>query len=374
MTGENFRRFSDTTGSPCAQPWRHANACPYGCARGLWKSLTVQWEWPVHVHHYNESLITGNWTVCSIFCSTLLEWCWWARYAASSSREGHCGLVAALPRSHGLSNFSEPCVHYNIQSRGFETSRDLTIRRLSVEAQGPPKCTHDIPLIILHNIALRPLTHWGQVTHICVSKLTIIGSDNGMSPGRRQAIIWTNAGVLSIGPVGTNFSEILFEIYTFSFKKMHLNMSSGKWRPFCLGLNVLNSVYSVEVERSATHWFLCYWWVRPFTAMTSCETALSPTTLRLTANMCRLRGVSLWERFTWDFGLSNFLYISHWFLIIQHQIIEWQWRFLYAMRLWHVQCVVITFIRNWISGIILLWNHTDGYLNTLWNAAELRFR
>ena len=44
------------------------------------------------------------------------------------------------------------------------------------------------------------LTHWGQVTHICVSKLTIIGSDNGLSPGRRQAIIWTNAVVLFIGP------------------------------------------------------------------------------------------------------------------------------------------------------------------------------
>ena len=37
------------------------------------------------------------------------------------------------------------------------------------------------------------LTHWGWVTHICVSKLTFIGSDNGLSPGRRQAIIWTNA-------------------------------------------------------------------------------------------------------------------------------------------------------------------------------------
>ena len=37
------------------------------------------------------------------------------------------------------------------------------------------------------------LTHWGRVTHICVSKLTIIGSDNGLSPDRRQAIIWTNA-------------------------------------------------------------------------------------------------------------------------------------------------------------------------------------
>ena len=53
------------------------------------------------------------------------------------------------------------------------------------------------------------LTHWGRVTHICVSNLAIIGSDNGLSPGRRQAIIWTNAGILSIGPFGTNFSEIL---------------------------------------------------------------------------------------------------------------------------------------------------------------------
>ena len=53
------------------------------------------------------------------------------------------------------------------------------------------------------------LTHWGKVTHICVSKLTIISSDDGLSPGRRQAIIWTNAGVLLVGRFGTNFSEIL---------------------------------------------------------------------------------------------------------------------------------------------------------------------
>ena len=83
------------------------------------------------------------------------------------------------------------------------------------------------------------LTHWGRVTHICVNKLIIIGSDNGLSPGRRQAIIWTNAGILLIGPLGTNFSEILIEILTFSFKKMHLKMPSGKWRQSCLGLNVL---------------------------------------------------------------------------------------------------------------------------------------
>ena len=88
----------------------------------------------------------------------------------------------------------------------------------------------------------RSLTHWGRVTHICVNKLTIIGSDNGLSPGRRQAIIRTNARILLIGHLGTSFSEILIEICTFSFNKMHLKMSSGKCRPFYLGLNVLTSM------------------------------------------------------------------------------------------------------------------------------------
>ena len=79
------------------------------------------------------------------------------------------------------------------------------------------------------------------MTHICVSKLTIIVSDNGLSPNRRQAIIWTNAGILLIGPLGTNFSEILIKILTFSLKKMRLKVSSAKRRPFCLGLNVLTN-------------------------------------------------------------------------------------------------------------------------------------
>ena len=66
----------------------------------------------------------------------------------------------------------------------------------------------------------KSLTHWDWETLICVSKLSIIGSDNGFSPGRRHAIIWTNAGILLIGPLGMNFSEILIEIYIFSFKNM----------------------------------------------------------------------------------------------------------------------------------------------------------
>ena len=79
------------------------------------------------------------------------------------------------------------------------------------------------------------------MTHICVSKLTIIGSDNGLSPGQRQAIFWTNAGILLIGPLRTNFNEISIAIHKFSFKKIHFKMSSGKWRPSCLGLNVLRA-------------------------------------------------------------------------------------------------------------------------------------
>ena len=60
-------------------------------------------------------------------------------------------------------------------------------------------------------------SHWGQVTHICVVD-------------RCQAIIWSNAGILSIGPIGTNFSEILIGIQIFSFKKVHLKTSSAKFK------------------------------------------------------------------------------------------------------------------------------------------------
>ena len=63
------------------------------------------------------------------------------------------------------------------------------------------------------------LTPWGRVTHICVDDLTIIGSDNGLSPSRRQAIIWTNVGILLIVRLRANFSEILFKIHSFSLKK-----------------------------------------------------------------------------------------------------------------------------------------------------------
>ena len=77
--------------------------------------------------------------------------------------------------------------------------------------------SHDTNFVVTGGNELM-LTHWGRVTHICFSKLTIIGSDNGLSPGCRQAIFWTNAGILLIGPLGTNLSDILVGIQTFSFR------------------------------------------------------------------------------------------------------------------------------------------------------------
>ena len=69
-----------------------------------------------------------------------------------------------------------------------------------------------------------------------------IDSDNGLSPDRRQAIIWISAGILTIGPLGTNFSEILSKIQNCSFMKMHFKMLSGKWRPFCPGGDELRRI------------------------------------------------------------------------------------------------------------------------------------
>ena len=93
-------------------------------------------------------------------------------------------------------------------------------------------------------------THWGRVTHICVGNLTTIGLDNGLSPVRRHAIIWTNTGILLNGTsLGAHISEILVEIQTFSFRKMRWNVSSAKWQLFCLGLNVLRTLRDTLMHR-----------------------------------------------------------------------------------------------------------------------------
>ena len=92
------------------------------------------------------------------------------------------------------------------------------------------------------------LNHLPLVLHICVREWVSICSDNGMSPNRHQAIISTNAWVLSIGPLGKHFSEILIKIQRFSFMKMHLKMSE-KWWPFVKGVMSQTRQYA-----SLTYW------------------------------------------------------------------------------------------------------------------------
>ena len=127
------------------------------------------------------------------------------------------------------------------------------------------------------------LTHWGRMTHICVSKLTTFGSDNGLSPARRQAIIWTNAGTLLNQTLGTNFSEILRKIHTFSFKKMHMKMSSGKCRPSCLGLDVFKIETKFHSKPTDKPTFIC--------GLPQCQIAISisyrllqTTLIKMTSN------------------------------------------------------------------------------------------
>ena len=90
------------------------------------------------------------------------------------------------------------------------------------------------------------LTHWGRVTHMYVSIIAIIDSDNGLSPARYQAMIWIIAGILLNGPPGTIFSEIVIEFHTFPYKKVHFKMSSINWLPFTIVLNVLMSLMNID--------------------------------------------------------------------------------------------------------------------------------
>ena len=140
------------------------------------------------------------------------SWFWWVHLSIGSNSAWHKNVV---------SDYLKTWWQFTIASPGFNELMNWYILGALSYSNG------DV------------LTHWGWVTHICISKLTNIGSDNGLLPGRHQAIIWTNDGILLIRTLGTNFSEILSAIHTFSFKKMHLKMSSGKWQSFCLGLNVL---------------------------------------------------------------------------------------------------------------------------------------
>ena len=80
------------------------------------------------------------------------------------------------------------------------------------------------------------LSHWGRVTHICVGKLTNFVSDNGLLSGRRQGHYLNQCWNIVNWTLRENLQWNLIGI----IEENALKMSSTKWRPFCLSLNVLN--------------------------------------------------------------------------------------------------------------------------------------
>ena len=92
---------------------------------------------------------------------------------------------------------------------------------------------------------------WSVVVYLIEAERRIYASvKQWLLVHRRQAIIWRSAGILSIGPLGIKFSDILVETNTFSFTKTHLKMLSAKWRLFRLGLNVLYHMYYLIIRNS----------------------------------------------------------------------------------------------------------------------------
>ena len=73
---------------------------------------------------------------------------------------------------------------------------------------------------------------------IYASLKVIIDSNDSLVPNKWHDIRANNVFFLLIGHYWTYLCEIYIEIQQFSLKKMHLDMPSQKWQPFCLGLNV----------------------------------------------------------------------------------------------------------------------------------------
>ena len=83
-------------------------------------------------------------------------------------------------------------------------------------------CTSFLGIYIMHSFNSSP----HSAAYMSVYWVSI-GSGNGLSPVLRQAITWTNAGLLSIELLGKKFCEIRIGILLFSFKKMLLKLSSA---------------------------------------------------------------------------------------------------------------------------------------------------
>ena len=103
-------------------------------------------------------------------------------------------------------------------------------------------------LIKINNIY--SLRHWGRLAHICVCILSIIGLDNGLSPGRCQPIIWTNTGKLLMGSLGKKLQwKFNQNSYIFIIKNAFENIV---WKMAA----ILSQCLNVLRSRTHTSWMI----------------------------------------------------------------------------------------------------------------------
>ena len=91
------------------------------------------------------------------------------------------------------------------------------LREIGKYPQTPTPPSHPTTKFTLHYVWPVPhmgcsLTRWRRYASV---NWIDIGSGNGLSPVRRQAITWANALLLSIRPMGTIFCEIWIKIQNF---------------------------------------------------------------------------------------------------------------------------------------------------------------
>ena len=150
------------------------------------------------------------------------------------------------------------------------------------------------------------LNHWGRVTHICVSTLSITVSDNGLAPGRHQDIFGIND--IDNLYLGTNVIEIFIEMYISSFKNVFENvvwkMAAILSRPQYVTRGSLDDSFT-WISPFSSHWFVWFWEVF------HCPSEHSKWGLFILwiSLLCPIIScVSKWER--WEVRCHPFKYVS----------------------------------------------------------------
>ena len=127
------------------------------------------------------------------------------------------------------------------------------------------KLTHCMICILFFTWFITWLTHWGRVRYICIRKVIIIGSDNDLSPGWCQAIIWTNAGILLIEPLGNKLQWNLNQNFYFfiqenAFEHVVWKMATIVSQPQCVN-GLINYYATLADSSSALIRRISYSWI-----------------------------------------------------------------------------------------------------------------